>query len=64
MAKYVMSDIHGNFKKFLLMLERIDFKEEDSLYILGDVIDRGTKGLSILDYINMLGIYNIKYKTI
>lgn len=63
MAKYVMSDIHGNYKKFRLMLERIDFKEEDTLYILGDVIDRGTKGLSILDYINMLGIYNIKYKT-
>lgn len=51
MAKYVMSDVHGNYKKFRLMLERIDFKEEDTLYILGDVIDRGTKGLSILDYI-------------
>lgn len=58
LAKYVMSDIHGNYKKFRLMLERIDFKEEDTLYILGDVIDRGTKGLSILDYI--AGKRNIK----
>lgn len=59
-----MSDIHGNYKKFRLMLERIDFKEEDTLYILGDVIDRGTKGLSILDYLNILGIDSIKYKAI
>lgn len=64
MVKYVMSDIHGNYKKFRLMLERIDFKEEDTLYILGDVIDRGTKGLSILDYLNILGIDSIKYKAI
>ena len=48
---YVMSDIHGCYDEFIKMLEKIDFKDEDTLYILGDVIDRGPKPLKILDYV-------------
>ncbi|MBE7021223.1 MAG: serine/threonine protein phosphatase [Ruminococcaceae bacterium] len=45
---YVMSDIHGAYDKYKRMLDKIDFKEEDTLYILGDVIDRGEDGIKIL----------------
>ncbi|MBE6685667.1 MAG: hypothetical protein E7591_00350 [Ruminococcaceae bacterium] len=45
---YVMSDIHGCYDKYLAMLEKIDFSSEDTLYILGDVIDRGDNGIDIL----------------
>ena len=38
---YAMSDIHGHYKFFLLMLEKINFSMGDNLYIIGDVIDRG-----------------------
>ena len=38
---YVMSDLHGCFDKYLLMLEKIKLSEKDTLYILGDVVDRG-----------------------
>ena len=38
---YAMSDIHGHYKMFLKMLEKIGFSKEDHLYIIGDVIDRG-----------------------
>ena len=38
---YVMSDIHGEYEKYLKMLDLIGFRDEDELYVLGDVIDRG-----------------------
>ncbi len=45
---YVMSDLHGCCDLFLRMLERIRFSPEDTLYLLGDVIDRGPDGIRIL----------------
>lgn len=48
---YVMSDLHGDFNKFTSMLNLIKFKQEDTLYVLGDVIDRGYKGIEILQHI-------------
>lgn len=38
---YAMSDIHGRFDKYKEMLSLIDFTPRDTLYVLGDVIDRG-----------------------
>lgn len=46
--KYVMADIHGDYDKYIQMLELIQLKDEDELYILGDVIDRGPCGMKIL----------------
>lgn len=48
---YVMSDIHGEFFKFKKMLEQISFSDSDTLYILGDVIDRGQYPIRTLLYI-------------
>ena len=45
---YVMSDLHGCYEKYVKMLEKISFSKEDVLYILGDVVDRGTGGMKIL----------------
>ena len=45
---YVMSDIHGEYEKYLLMLELIHFSEKDFMFILGDVVDRGQKPVSVL----------------
>ena len=45
---YVMADLHGEYEKYRKMLEKIRFKEEDSLYILGDVVDRGSDPVRIL----------------
>ena len=41
MATYVIADIHGEYNMFLELLEKIGLKPTDTLYILGDVIDRG-----------------------
>ena len=48
---YVMSDIHGEYDKFIKMLDLIKFSSNDKLYILGDVFDRGERPLDIIDYI-------------
>lgn len=41
MATYVISDIHGQYDMFVDLLDKISLKESDTLYILGDVLDRG-----------------------
>lgn len=46
-----MSDIHGQYDAFIKMLETINFSEKDTLYILGDIIDRGEKSVELFDYI-------------
>jgi serine/threonine protein phosphatase 1 len=41
MATYVVSDIHGQYDMFMDLMKKIQLKESDTLYILGDVLDRG-----------------------
>lgn len=50
MAVYAMSDIHGDCVKYFKMLELIHFNENDTLYILGDVIDRQEGSIEILEH--------------
>ena len=45
---YCMSDIHGNYEGYKSLLEKVNFQEEDTLYVLGDVIDRGNQSIKIL----------------
>lgn len=45
---YAISDIYGRYDKYTAMLEKINFGESDTLYVLGDVIDRGENGIKIL----------------
>jgi serine/threonine protein phosphatase 1 len=45
---YVMSDLHGEYQRFLEMLELIRFGDEDVLYILGDIVDRGEEPVKLL----------------
>lgn len=45
---YAMSDIHGYYDKYQTMLGVIKFTADDTLYVLGDVLDRGPDGFKIL----------------
>lgn len=51
MATYVLSDIHGLYDKLINMLGKIHFTKSDTLYILGDVIDRGPDGIKLYQHI-------------
>lgn len=48
---YVMSDIHGRKDRFDDILNQIKLQDEDTLYVLGDVVDRNPAGINILEYI-------------
>lgn len=50
MATYVISDVHGDYEGYMKILEQIRFSDEDALYVNGDVIDRGTGGVKILQH--------------
>ena len=45
---YVLSDIHGNLKRFDSIMDQIKLQPTDTLYILGDVVDRFPDGIKIL----------------
>lgn len=48
---YALSDLHGHFKVFMKMLDKIKFSDDDTLYILGDCCDRGPDSLKIYTYL-------------
>lgn len=45
---YAISDLHGCYGKYRQMLDILRFGENDTLYILGDIVDRGDGGIRIL----------------
>lgn len=45
---YAMSDLHGCYDLYLKMLDKIVFSNSDTLYILGDILDRGKDGIKII----------------
>lgn len=54
---YVMSDLHGEYEKYLEMLKKIKFTDDDVLYVLGDVVDRGKHPIKILQ--DMMQRFNV-----
>ena len=50
---YVMSDLHGQYEKYIKMLELINLRDSDDLFILGDVVDRGPEPVKILQDMSM-----------
>lgn len=50
---YVMSDIHGEYDKYIAMLDKINFSDNDVLIVLGDVIDRGPEPVKVLKDMSM-----------
>lgn len=50
MATYVMSDIHGAYEEFCEMLSLIKFdKTKDTIIINGDLIDRGSGSIELIE---------------
>ena len=45
---YVISDIHGCYKEFKTLLKNIGFSSADTLFVLGDMVDRGPDPIGVL----------------
>ena len=57
---YVIANIHGEYQKFLNLLEQINFKDEDILYLLGDLVDFGEESMELIDDVSVrLNVYPI-----
>ena len=52
--RYVISDIHGEYELFCSLLQRIGFSDKDSLYICGDIIDKGPMSIRLAKYISQM----------
>ena len=50
---YAIADIHGCFDKYMQMLEKIGFCDNDMLYVVGDVLDRGAEPMKVLHDMSM-----------
>lgn len=55
---YVLSDIHGNERRFASIMKQIHLQSTDTLYVLGDVIDRHPGGIRILR--TLMAMPNVK----
>ncbi len=49
--RYAISDIHGCLQTFKDLLKQLNFSKQDTLYLLGDYIDRGPDSKGVIDYI-------------
>lgn len=57
---YVVSDLHGDYEGFMQVLRKINFTENDVMYINGDIIDGGEDGIKLLQFLMMkVNIYPI-----
>lgn len=44
---YCISDIHGEYELFCRLLDKVRFGGGDTLFVLGDMIDKGTQSLRL-----------------
>ncbi len=45
---YAVSDFHGRYDLYLALLDKLRMDDDDTLYILGDYLDRGAEGHKII----------------
>ena len=58
--RYIVSDIHGCYKEYKALLEKIAFSDADELYVLGDAMDRGTEPIKVIrDMMNRSNVFYI-----
>ncbi|MFA9500245.1 bis(5'-nucleosyl)-tetraphosphatase (symmetrical) ApaH [Mannheimia sp. E30BD] len=52
MATYIVGDLHGCFKEFQLLLEKVNYTpEQDELFLTGDLVARGEDSLACLRFV-------------
>jgi bis(5'-nucleosyl)-tetraphosphatase (symmetrical) len=60
MSTYAIGDLQGCFRPFMRLLEKIQFDEkQDTLWLTGDLVNRGPQSLETLRFIKNLGSHAI-----
>ncbi|MGM9551572.1 MAG: metallophosphoesterase [Clostridia bacterium] len=52
---YVISNLYGDYNKYEAILKEIKLKDDDMLFVLGNIVDGGDKGVEILMDMMMRG---------
>lgn len=45
---YVVSNLHGDYDKFTALLKKINFSDDDLMYVLGDLVDFGEQSMELI----------------
>ncbi len=45
---YCISDLHGDYNKYSAMIERLNLTDDDTVFVLGDILDRCNEPMRIL----------------
>lgn len=51
MTRYIVGDIHGDIESLNRLLTLLNLSNLDELYLLGDMIDRGTSSAEVVDLV-------------
>lgn len=58
--RYIIADIHGCYNEYIELLEKIEFADDDELYVLGDAMDRGPEPMKVIqDIMNRPNVFYI-----
>ncbi len=49
--RYVVSDIHGEYGLCMRLLDKIKFSAGDTLYVCGDMVDKGEESVRLLKFL-------------
>ncbi len=49
--RLVIGDVHGHYDGLMLLMETIAPSQEDEVYFLGDLIDRGPKSAQVVEFV-------------
>ena len=51
---YVISDIHGEYDLFIKLLQKINFSKADTMFICGDIIEKGQDSVKLLQFVKSM----------
>jgi Calcineurin-like phosphoesterase. len=58
---FVVGDIHGHFKLLTSLMEKVDFNtQQDRLFCVGDLIDRGPDSIDVLKWLSEPWFYGVR----
>jgi len=58
---FVVGDIHGHFKLLASLLEKVNFNtQQDRLFCVGDLIDRGPDSIDVLKWLSEPWFYGVR----
>ncbi|MCH2188994.1 metallophosphoesterase [Candidatus Gracilibacteria bacterium] len=46
-----IGDIHGCYDEFMLLLEKLQVLKDETVYLVGDIINKGPKSYEVLDFV-------------